>query len=373
MPSKLAITSMSLGRCYAGHTLTHKLDMAHKHGYQGLELFHEDLADVAYLLTSETPSPSGPSPPAQLLAARQIRRMCQARNIEIICLQPFSQYDGLVNREEHNRRLEQLDFWIDLAHELGTDMIQIPANFLPAEEVTEDMDLIVSDLREVADRGLRAEPKVRFVYEALCWSTRVDTWEKSWEVVERVDRENFGVCLDTFNIAGRIFADPTVMGGCKPGGEEEVRKSMGRLVERVRREKVFYVQVVDAERLGEALVEGHEFWVETQPARMSWSRNCRLFYGEGGYLPVKEIAWAIFKGLGFEGWVSLELFNRRMGERGGGVVEELARRGRVSWGKLVRDMKICVEVPVREREREREQQQQHQQQPMRMLAMSPSL
>ncbi|KAK4229233.1 putative 3-dehydroshikimate dehydratase, partial [Podospora fimiseda] len=346
MPNKLAITSMSLGRCYAGHSFTHKLDMAHKYGYQGLELFHEDLADVAEQLSGEPPSPSGPSEAAQIAAARHILNMCRLRNIEIVCLQPFSQYDGLLDRAEHARRLQQLEFWIELAHELETDIIQIPANFLPAEQVSEDLNLIVSDLREVADMGLEANPPIRFVYEALCWSTRVDTWERCWEVVQKVDRPNFGACLDTFNIAGRIYADPTVSSGKTPYAEEAVRRSIARMIEQVDASKVFYVQVVDAERLKKPLLPGHPYYNAEQPARMSWSRNCRLFYGEkerGAYLPVKEIAWAFFHGIGFEGWVSLELFNRRMGEEGSGVVEELARRGAISWGKLVKDLKLTVD------------------------------
>jgi 4-hydroxyphenylpyruvate dioxygenase len=95
------------------------------------------------------------------------------------------------------------------------------------------------------------------------------------------------------------------------------------------------------------LVAGHEYYNPEQPARMSWSRNCRLFYGErGAYLPARDIAHAFFHGLGFEGWVSLELFNRRMSEADSQVPEDLARRGAISWAKLVRDMNLSVQGPV---------------------------
>ncbi|KAK4038823.1 xylose isomerase-like protein [Parachaetomium inaequale] len=348
MPCKLAITSMSLGRCYAGHSFTAKLDAAQKYGYQGIELFHEDLADVADALSGDAPSPSGPSQEAQFAAAGHILRMCQARGIEIVCLQPFSHYDGLLDREEHERRLDQLKFWFTLARELKTDIIQVPASFLPAPQVSDDIDLIISDLREVADMGLAQNPPIRFAYESLCWSTRVDTWECCWEVVQRVDRPNFGMCLDTFNIAGRIYADPAVASGKTDNAEEAVRESIARMIALVNVNKVFYVQIVDAERLDEPLVPGHTFYNADQPARMSWSRNCRLFYGEhdrGAYLPVKEIAWAFFHGLGFEGWVSLELFNRRMADEGPEVPEELARRGATSWIKLQKDMGLKIDQP----------------------------
>jgi 4-hydroxyphenylpyruvate dioxygenase len=348
MTCKLAITSMSLGRCYAGHSFTDKLDAARKYGYQGIELFHEDLADIADSLSGQPPSPAGPPLWAQLQAARQIRHLCEARNIQILCLQPFSHYEGLLDREHHERRLNQLEFWFKLARELGTDIIQIPASFLPAHLVTEDLDLIVSDLRKVADMGMHENPPIRFAYESLCWSTRVDTWEQCWEVVKRVDRPNFGMCLDTFNIAGRIYADPAAASGRTVDAEEAVRESMARLVSQVNVSKVFYVQVVDAERLNAPLVSGHPFHNPEQPERMSWSRNCRLFYGEqdrGGYLPIKQIAEAFFHGIGFQGWVSLELFHRRMADEGADVPEELAKRGAISWRKLQKDLGLKTDKP----------------------------
>ncbi|KAK0724721.1 xylose isomerase-like protein [Lasiosphaeris hirsuta] len=349
MPCKLAITSMSLGRCYAGHSFARKLDAAQKYGYQGIELFHEDLEDVAYRLSRESPSTAGASPTAQLAAARHILHMCRNRGIEVVCLQPFGHYEGLLDRSEHERRLQKLALWIELAHELDTDLIQIPANFLPEDQVSDDADLIVADLRTVADIGLRASPPIRFAYESLCWSTRVDHWEQCWDVVQRVDRPNFGMCLDTFNIAGRIYADPAVASGRTANAEEAVRQSIARLVTQVDVSKVFYVQVVDAERLREPLVPGHAYYDPQQSTRMSWSRNCRLFYGEkdrGAYLPVKEISRAFFHGLGFEGWVSLELFNRRMNDIGPEVPDELARRGAISWARLARDMRLTVELPA---------------------------
>ncbi|KAG7284072.1 3-dehydroshikimate dehydratase [Staphylotrichum longicolle] len=354
MPCKLAITSMSLGRCYAGHSFEAKLDAAQKYGYEGIELFHEDLADLGDQLSGELPSPTGPPLWAQLEAARRIREMCQARGIEILCLQPFSHYEGLLDREEHERRLDQLDFWFKLARELETDIIQVPASFMPAHLVTDDLALIVSDLRKIADLGLRQNPPIRFAYESLCWSTRVNTWEQCWEVIKRVNRPNFGMCLDTFNIAGRIYADPAVASGKMPNAEEAVRVSMARLISQVDVTKVWYVQVVDAERLSEPLVRGHPFYRPEQPARMSWSRNCRLFYGEkdrGAYLPIKEIAWAFFHGLGFEGWVSLELFNRRMADEGADVPEELAKRGAISWAKLQKDMGLNADKSMTRVER----------------------
>ncbi|KAK8064584.1 3-dehydroshikimate dehydratase [Apiospora phragmitis] len=336
MPCRLAITSMSLGRCYAGHSLAHKLDMAQAYGYKGIELFHEDLADIASQLArhhhKNTPEEN------ELEAAARIRQMCRARGLAVLCLQPFAGYEGLLDRAAQARRLAQLRFWFRLARALGTDMVQIPSSFLPASQCSGDMSRIVADLRRVADMGLaEAEGGGR--------------GSASWEIVKAVDRPNFGLCLDTFNIAGRVWADPASPSGCCPSADTALQASLARMRATFDVAKVFYVQVVDAERLASPLKPGHAFYDPEQPARMSWSRNCRLFYGEqdrdrGGYLPVRDIARAIFRDLQFEGWVSLELFHRRMADRDPGVPRELARRGAVSWRKLVADMQLRVEDEV---------------------------
>ncbi|TLD31167.1 hypothetical protein PspLS_01898 [Pyricularia sp. CBS 133598] len=357
MPNRLAISTMSLGRCYAGHSIEHRLDLAQKYGYEGIEMFFEDLAHVAEEMRQQ-PNPSSPSTPhtvetSQVAAATHIHNLCRARNLAIISLQPFLNYDGLLDRDQHARRIPELRHWISLAHALGTDLIQIPSSMLPSSQTTTDMATIVADLREAADLGLAASPPVRFAYESIAWSSTSDLWEQSWEAVRLADRPNLGVCLDTFHIAARLFADPTRADGTVPGCAAVLEESVARLAEAIRKEphRLFWVQVADGERLASPLLPGHEFYVEGQPPRMSWSRNCRLFYGEearGAYLPVKPIANAIFKAGGWEGWVSLELFHKRMADEGNDVPEELAARGAASWQKLVGDLQMSVErVPDR--------------------------
>ena len=106
-------------------------------------------------------------------------------------------------------------------------------------------------------------------------------------------------------------------------------------------EKVFLIQVADGERLTEPLIKGHPFYNSEQPSRMSWSRNARLFYGEpqhGGYLPVRYVLAAIIQGLGFKGWLSFEVFNRRLAEKDYAVPEEMAKRAAVSWMKMKKDV-----------------------------------
>jgi 4-hydroxyphenylpyruvate dioxygenase len=338
---------MSLGRAWH-HSLEHKFKQASTAGFRGVEIFYEDLEYFARALPGFENTRDGKEPlsPNQLVAAAtEIRKLCADLNLEIVGLQPFLFYEGLLDRAEHAKRIEKLNVWFEIVDALDVDIIQIPSNFLPASQLTGDIDAVVADMVEVADLGAKRARPIRFAYENLCWGTHVDTWEQAWEVVRRVDRPNFGVCLDTFNIAGRVWADPARADGKVENADEALQASLERMVEVVDVAKVFYIQLVDAERLESPLVEGHEWYAEDQPARMSWSRNARCFMYEserGGYLPIEKVARAIVDGLGYKGWVSMELFSRTMSDPRPEVPEEHASRGIRSWGKIVNALALNV-------------------------------
>lgn len=336
---------MSLGRAWH-HPLEQKLKQASSAGFRGIEIFYEDLEYFAQALSGSEHNDDAPLPSTQLIAAAtEIRKLCSTLNLTIIGLQPFLFYEGLLDRAEHAKRIEKLHVWFEIADALDIDIIQIPSNFLPAAQLTGDVDAIVADMVEVADLGAKRSRPIRFAYENLCWGTHVDTWEQAWEVVRRVDRENFGFCLDTFNIAGRVWADPASPDGKVENADEALEASLKRLVEVVDVRKVFYVQFVDAERLDAPLIEGHTYYAGDQPARMSWSRNARCFMYEserGAYLPVEKVARAIVDGLGYKGWVSMELFSRTMSDPRPEVPEEHATRAIRSWGKIVDALALDV-------------------------------
>ncbi|KAG9378301.1 3-dehydroshikimate dehydratase [Pyrenophora tritici-repentis] len=256
--------------------------MAAKHGLEGIELFYEDLVDHA----------GSDSPAALLAGAASVRDLCCSLSLEIVCLQPFMHYEGLLDRQRHAERIEEMKLWMKLAHVLGTDLIQVPSSFLPRDQLSSDIDFIASDLREVAELGLKQTPVIRFAYESLSWGTVVDKWEVCWDIVSQVDRPNFGICLDSFNILGRIYADPTS---------------------------------------------------ETGMLACPGAGIAGSFYGEtkrGAYLPVKDVTHAIIKQIGFDGWVSMELFNRVMNRTDETVVEELAERAGAAWNKIRCDLAL---------------------------------
>lgn len=325
--------SASLGRAWL-HDFDKKVNQASDHGFKGIEIFYEDLEWLAKKLHSV----EQPTSDHILQAAEHARRVLDDANLTVIGLQPFLFYEGLLDRQQHERLIEKIKIWFQIAKRLRTDTIQIPANFLPAEQLSGDINIIAGDLIELAELGQKEEPPIRFAYEALCWSTHIDTWEKSLEVAQLVDRPNFGLCLDTFNIAGRVWGDPASPTGKTPNADADLEASLEKLVRDMPLEKVFYIQVVDAERMQSPLVEGHPFHVDGNPSRMNWSRNARAYMYEtdrGAYLPAEDVARAIIEGLGYKGWVSMELFSRTMSEPGENVSAEHAQRGIAAWHKFV--------------------------------------
>lgn len=345
MSLKPSICTVSLGRAHAGHQLPHKLDKAAQYGFEGIELFYEDLLDFSVTSFGDD------SQASQLSAARIVRELCAARHLTIIALQPFMHYEGLTDRNLHYKRLEEMKFWTKLAHTLGIDLILLPSSNLPEAEISADMNLIISDMIEVAEIAAAAEPPIRLAYEALCWGTRVDTWDASWEVVRGVNKNNFGICLDTFNLTGRIFADPMSPTGRTLGCEEVVSRSLDKLARTVPVDKIFLLQVADAELLGSPLDRSHRFYNPEQPPRMSWSRNARLFYGEGdkgGYLPILEVLRTVVQRIGFNGWLSFEVFSRQLAETKASVPEDMARRGAKSFKTLTSDLELRASEPAKD-------------------------
>ncbi|KAM6509408.1 hypothetical protein FSOLCH5_012409 [Fusarium solani] len=333
-----ALLSASLGRAWL-HDFTKKAQQAAEAGFEGIEIFYEDLEYQAKQLGDI----KAPTIDHLLTTALHMRKVVDGLNLEVIGLQPFLFYEGLLDREQHARLIEKAKLWFKIAALLGTNTIQIPANFLPADKLTGDTNVIVGDMLELADMGLKENPPIRFAYESLCWSTHIDTWENSWEVVKQVDRPNFGLCLDTFNIAGRVWADPASPTGKTPNADVDLKESLDRLLRDVDLDKVFYIQVVDAEKMGSPLVKGHPYHVDGNPPRMNWSRNARAYIYEtdrGAYLPVEDIARVLIRGLGYKGFVSMELFSRTMAEEGEDVPRQHAQRGIAAWKKFAERLNL---------------------------------
>ncbi|KAI5817245.1 sugar phosphate isomerase [Pyronema omphalodes] len=331
----IAIASMSLGRA-AHHDLETKLAAASAAGFRGVELFYEDIKLPARAMTE------GKFETNLHISAQHFRDLCDKYNLKIIVFQPFKNYDGLLSPQRHAEKIEKLKNWIKIAKILRTDIIQIPSMFHRDPTVaTGDDEKIVGDLREVADLG--KEEGIRFAYEIMAWGAYNDTWQDAWRIAKKVDRDNFGMCLDTYQILANTWGDCTAEQGKRLDADENMRRDLKELVETVPLEKIYYVQLSDAMKLSTPIGEGHEWWDSKMKPNMIWSRNARLFPCEeelGGYLPVLEMFSAWVFELGYRGWVSMELFNRSMSDTDSSVPEVHAKRGMASWKKCVAALKL---------------------------------
>jgi 4-hydroxyphenylpyruvate dioxygenase len=346
LPSTSPAHSTNISQRAWVHDLPSKFQAAAAAGLPGIEIFFEDLLYLADTY------PGGRSQSSnQLLAAHSIRSLASSLNLELIACGPFQNCEGVLDASKKAEKLEELHLWFQICHTLGTDIIQIPCTFMQESEgMTGDIDIVVRDLQEIADLGAKQNPPFRFAFENLCFGTFFDTWENAWDVVSRVDRDNFGLCLDTYNIAGKEYGDPLSPTGKIENAEVMFKESMKKMARTIDPAKIFYIQVVDGTRLTKPLDENHEFYVEGQKPRMSWSRNARLFVCEeerGGYLPALEVVRAITdekEGLGYKGWISMELFNRSLCEEGKEVPKEHAERAMKSWWRMVERMDWNDEV-----------------------------
>ena len=278
---------------------------------------------------------------ALIEAAEDTKRICSEHGLKIITFQPFAVYEGLLDEKLHREKIEKFKQWLSIVKALECDVIQMPSNW-QREGTTGEMEKVVKDLREVADLAAKQDPVVSIAYEAVAWGAHAYLWEHSWEIVKAVQRENVGLCLDTYHIAGRVWADPEKDDGVQPNADEALKASLEKLVKDVPVEKILYFQLSDAERLSKPLVEGHEFYDASMPSRMSWSRNARLFPFEeehGGYMPIVPIARAVVNDLGYRGWVSMEMFSRYLlDEKDQEIPERFARRAMASYQRIAKEL-----------------------------------
>lgn len=305
---------------HRSHTLEDKLTAASKHGFAGVELFWTDFDAFAERLEI-----------SHIEAAPLVRQLCQDRNLKIICLGSFDNFEG--SRTPLPERLALAREWINVAHGLGTDMIQIPSN--DDESCIAEEETIVSELRQLAEIGRATLPPIRFAYEALGWGTHVADWEESLRIVELVARDNFGLCLDTYHILARLWASPSNENGKRPGGAAALNASIKRLLD-CPLGRIFYIQLSDAERCQPPLLPGHLAYAPQKDLSHSWCSWGRLFPGEtdeGAYLPMADICHAMLVQKSWHGWVSLEIFHRNMKNEAANP-EHWAKRGRASWDRI---------------------------------------
>ncbi|KAH1291403.1 hypothetical protein KXV92_009717 [Aspergillus fumigatus] len=330
LSNKLAIASLSLGQ-HPSHHLDHKIQAAAEAGYKGIEIVYFELEAFSQAQHISI-----------LEGAEKIRLICQKLNLDILSLAPFENYEG--DRSPLSDRLQNARHWISVARVLNASYLQVPSNY--KLDAIGDKDVVISELKQLADIGSAEQPVVSIAYEYLSWGTHCSTWEVALQYVNGVDRPNFGLCLDTFHEATKLWADPFASSGRFPDSDRSLRESLNRFVSTCPVEKIFFIQLSDGERFDPAFSKGHPWYVQGEAPQFTWSKHARLFpleHDHGAYLPITEIAEAWIHGVGFKGWVSMEIFDRRMRDRRT-QPETAAMRGLRSWRTLRRELEPVSKV-----------------------------
>ncbi|MEV6494284.1 TIM barrel protein, partial [Actinoplanes sp. NPDC051633] len=234
--------------CVSG-TLDDKITAAAKAGFDGVELFENDLVV----------SPWSPA---------EVRARCADRGLTIDLYQPFRDFEA-VPADLLAANLARAEHKFDVMAELGADTMLVCSSVSPA--AIDDDDLAAEQLAMLAARA--HERGMRIAYEALAWGRHVSTWDRSWRIVRAAGHPALGLCLDSFHVLSR---EVPVDG-----------------IEAITPGKVFFLQLADAPYLSMDVLQ--------------WSRHHRLFPGQGAFdLPdfVRRVL-----ATGYDGPLSLEVFN----------------------------------------------------------------
>ncbi len=234
--------------CLSG-TLEDKLDAAAAAGFDGVEIFENDL--IASALTPEA-----------------VRTRCADLGLAIDLYQPFRDFEA-VPPDLLQANLRRAEKKFDVMERLGATMMLVCSTVHP--ESVDDDDLAAEHLHLLAARA--ADRGVRIAYEALAWGRHVSTYDHSWRIVRRADHPNLGLCLDSFHILSR-GSDPAA-------------------IRVIPAEKLFFLQLADAPHLDMDVLQ--------------WSRHHRLFPGQGAF-DLPHFLDLVLRS-GYEGPLSLEVFN----------------------------------------------------------------
>ncbi|WP_435228497.1 bifunctional sugar phosphate isomerase/epimerase/4-hydroxyphenylpyruvate dioxygenase family protein [Streptomyces sp. Tue6028] len=229
--------------------LTEKLTAAARAGFDGVEIFENDLL-------------------ASPLAPEEIRARTADLGLSIDLYQPLRDIEA-VPPEEFARNLRRARHKFELMRRLGADTVLVCSSVSPL--AVDDDALAAEQLRELAD--LAQDFGIRVAYEALAWGRHVNTYDHAWSIVQAADHPALGTCLDSFHILAR---------GGDPKGIADIPG-----------EKIFFLQLADAPLMAMDVLQ--------------WSRHYRCFPGQGGFDLAGLLRHVI--ATGYRGPLSLEVFN----------------------------------------------------------------
>jgi len=240
-------------------SLESKLDAANAAGFSQITLWAKDLAG---------------HPDGYEAALNEVR----LSGLRVNGIQVMRDYEGL-SGPLHRYKVETVKTMLKLCEAVGAERLLICSS--TSAHASGDVDHIAADLRKVA---MLATPLgIRVGYEALSWGRHVSDFELSWEIVQRADRANLGVCIDAFHVLANCGLNGTNFDALAtiPG------------------ERIAFVQLSDF------------LWkaVRTPEERIETARHLRVFPGEGVHSAELSHMIRMIDRSGYRGDWSFEVFN----------------------------------------------------------------
>lgn len=205
--------------------------------------------------------------------------------------QVLRDFEGL-SGHLHEYKVDIAKTMLEMCAELGCDVLLACSS--TSAHASQDLDHIARDLRKLA---MLAIPfGIRIAYEGLSWGRTINEYTTAWDVVNRADAPNLGVCIDSYHILAAKTPLDAIL---------DLDPS-----------KIFLVQLSDF------------MWRETPTfeERMATARTYRVFPREGVH--TAELIDLVQKldRLGYAGDYSFEVFNDDFVQMPLPMVAERARK-----------------------------------------------
>jgi 4-hydroxyphenylpyruvate dioxygenase len=248
-PLKMSLFKHGIASVSLPGTLLEKLKAIAKAGYDGIELFENDLT-------------------VSNLKPTDVHKIATDLGIEIAALQPFRDYEAMP-KQLYINSLDRAKYKFDLMHKLGTNRLFVCSNCSPF--ALDDADLAAEQLSVLA--GMAEKEGISVSYEALSWGRFVNTYHQSVDIVERANHPNLGNLLDSYHIG-------------------VMRENLDK-IRTIPVEKLNFVQVADSQHYDMSAIY--------------IGRHLRCFPGQGTF-PVIEYTNAVIS-TGYSGYISHEIFS----------------------------------------------------------------
>jgi 2-keto-myo-inositol isomerase len=269
------LDDFSLDTITLAGSLESELDAAVAAGFSQITLWAKDLVG---------------HPQGYAVAVEHVR----ASGLRVNAIQVMRDYEGL-SGPLHDYKIDTVKAMLKVCEAVDADRLLICSS--TSSHASGDVEHIARDLRKVAT--LATPLGINVCFEALSWGRHVSDFALSWDIVNRADRENLGVCIDSFHVIANC--------GLNGGNFDALAEIPG--------DRIGFVQLSDF------------MWnaVRTPEERIETARHLRVFPGEGVHSAALAKMIRMIDRAGYRGDWSFEVFNDDYLQMPPHVVAERAR------------------------------------------------